>query len=168
MCVCSGSWTNMKEFLLDRVSVFVSSVILYSSLPGLEVPKKLHWNPGEPVSVCVCQGCMKMTYCDYSSTLQCYNLSDHWEKLDYNTDLHIICILQGSICKHTGVIIFRCCIVCTVVYIQCCVCVCIRVTQLTCWARSLNGLWLFPSSASSSPTSETFRYESTHLHKIVY
>ncbi|XP_060766992.1 DNA damage-regulated autophagy modulator protein 2-like isoform X2 [Neoarius graeffei] len=28
--------------------LFVSSVILYSSLPGLEVNKKLHWNPGEP------------------------------------------------------------------------------------------------------------------------
>lgn len=41
-------------------SVFVSSVIMYSTLPGVEVNKKLHWTPGEPVSetfrrnVCMC------------------------------------------------------------------------------------------------------------------
>ncbi|MBN3303361.1 DRAM2 protein, partial [Amia calva] len=29
------------------VSMFVSSVIMYSSLPGIDVAKKLHWIPGE-------------------------------------------------------------------------------------------------------------------------
>ncbi|XP_058230008.1 DNA damage-regulated autophagy modulator protein 2b [Hemibagrus wyckioides] len=38
-----GLWT-----LSSIISMFVSSVILYSSLPGVEVNKKLHWNPGEP------------------------------------------------------------------------------------------------------------------------
>ncbi|XP_047661471.1 DNA damage-regulated autophagy modulator protein 2b isoform X2 [Tachysurus fulvidraco] len=37
-----GLWT-----FSSIISMFVSSVILYSSLPGLEVHKKLHWNPGE-------------------------------------------------------------------------------------------------------------------------
>lgn len=31
-------------------SVFVSSVIMYSSLTGVDVPRKLHWIPGETVS----------------------------------------------------------------------------------------------------------------------
>ncbi|KAL6112428.1 dram2 [Pungitius sinensis] len=29
------------------ISMFVSSVIMYSSLPGVDVPHKLHWIPGE-------------------------------------------------------------------------------------------------------------------------
>ncbi|XP_076857233.1 DNA damage-regulated autophagy modulator protein 2b [Brachyhypopomus gauderio] len=29
------------------ISMFISSVIMYSSLPGVEVSKKLHWTPGE-------------------------------------------------------------------------------------------------------------------------
>ncbi|KAG1946178.1 DNA damage-regulated autophagy modulator protein 2b [Pimephales promelas] len=38
-----GGWT-----LASIISMFVSSVIMYSSLPGVEVNKKLHWTPGEP------------------------------------------------------------------------------------------------------------------------
>lgn len=54
VCVCTLRTMDYDMIvLLDRVSVFVSSVILYSSLPGVEVNKKLHWNPGEPVSLCV-------------------------------------------------------------------------------------------------------------------
>ncbi|XP_077429136.1 DNA damage-regulated autophagy modulator protein 2b [Vanacampus margaritifer] len=30
------------------VAMFVSSVIMYSSLPGVDVASKLHWTPGEP------------------------------------------------------------------------------------------------------------------------
>ncbi|XP_043977321.1 DNA damage-regulated autophagy modulator protein 2b [Gambusia affinis] len=30
------------------ISMFVSSVIMYSSLSGVDVPRKLHWIPGEP------------------------------------------------------------------------------------------------------------------------
>ncbi|XP_036415866.1 DNA damage-regulated autophagy modulator protein 2b [Colossoma macropomum] len=30
------------------ISMFVSSLIMYSSLPGVDVPKKLHWNPTDP------------------------------------------------------------------------------------------------------------------------
>ncbi|KAG9353083.1 hypothetical protein JZ751_017659 [Albula glossodonta] len=33
------------------ITMFVSSVIMYSSLPGVEVEKKLHWIPGETVRV---------------------------------------------------------------------------------------------------------------------
>ncbi|XP_056615618.1 DNA damage-regulated autophagy modulator protein 2b [Triplophysa dalaica] len=38
-----GMWT-----LASIISMFVSSVIMYSTLPGVEVNKKLHWTPGEP------------------------------------------------------------------------------------------------------------------------
>ncbi|XP_026881211.1 DNA damage-regulated autophagy modulator protein 2b [Electrophorus electricus] len=38
-----GLWT-----LISIISMFISSVIMYSSLPGVEVSKKLHWDPGEP------------------------------------------------------------------------------------------------------------------------
>ncbi|XP_051977722.1 DNA damage-regulated autophagy modulator protein 2b [Xyrauchen texanus] len=38
-----GIWTSASI-----ISMFVSSVIMYSSLPGVEVNKKLHWIPGEP------------------------------------------------------------------------------------------------------------------------
>lgn len=38
-----GIWT-----LSSIISMFVSSVIMYSTLPGVEVNKKLHWTPGEP------------------------------------------------------------------------------------------------------------------------
>lgn len=34
---------------LDLSSVFVSSVIMYSSLAGVDVTHKLHWTPGETV-----------------------------------------------------------------------------------------------------------------------
>ncbi|XP_049439720.1 DNA damage-regulated autophagy modulator protein 2-like [Epinephelus fuscoguttatus] len=37
-----GVWT-----LSSIISMFISSVIMYSSLPGVDVPKKLHWIPGE-------------------------------------------------------------------------------------------------------------------------
>ncbi|XP_040889176.1 DNA damage-regulated autophagy modulator protein 2b [Toxotes jaculatrix] len=37
-----GVWT-----LISIISMFVSSVIMYSSLPGVDVPNKLHWTPGE-------------------------------------------------------------------------------------------------------------------------
>lgn len=37
-----GVWT-----LSSIISMFVSSVIMYSSLPGVDVPHKLHWTPGE-------------------------------------------------------------------------------------------------------------------------
>ncbi|KAI1890743.1 hypothetical protein AGOR_G00156770 [Albula goreensis] len=37
-----GLWSSASI-----VSMFVSSVIMYSSLPGVEVEKKLHWIPGE-------------------------------------------------------------------------------------------------------------------------
>ncbi|XP_061582979.1 DNA damage-regulated autophagy modulator protein 2b [Cololabis saira] len=37
-----GVWT-----LTSIISMFVSSVIMYSSLPGVDVPRKLHWIPGE-------------------------------------------------------------------------------------------------------------------------
>ncbi|KAG9260746.1 DNA damage-regulated autophagy modulator protein 2 [Astyanax mexicanus] len=30
------------------ISMFVSSLIMYSSLPGVDVPKKLHWEPTDP------------------------------------------------------------------------------------------------------------------------
>ncbi|XP_034020580.1 DNA damage-regulated autophagy modulator protein 2b isoform X2 [Thalassophryne amazonica] len=33
--------------LSSIVGMFVSSVIMYSSLPGVDVPHKLHWTPGE-------------------------------------------------------------------------------------------------------------------------
>ncbi|MEQ2301965.1 hypothetical protein AMECASPLE_001602 [Ameca splendens] len=38
-----GLWT-----LGSIISMFISSVIMYSSLPGVDVPRKLHWIPGEP------------------------------------------------------------------------------------------------------------------------
>lgn len=38
-----GVWT-----LGSIVSMFVSSVIMYSILRGVDVPHKLHWTPGEP------------------------------------------------------------------------------------------------------------------------
>lgn len=41
--LCIGLWT-----LASIISMFVSSVIMYSSLPGVDVPRKLHWIPGEP------------------------------------------------------------------------------------------------------------------------
>ncbi|XP_031703682.1 DNA damage-regulated autophagy modulator protein 2b [Anarrhichthys ocellatus] len=37
-----GLWT-----LSSSISMFVSSVIMYASLPGVDVPQKLHWTPGE-------------------------------------------------------------------------------------------------------------------------
>ncbi|KAM4589006.1 DNA damage-regulated autophagy modulator protein 2b [Odontesthes bonariensis] len=37
-----GLWT-----LGSVISMFVSSVIMYSSLKGIDVPRKLHWTPGE-------------------------------------------------------------------------------------------------------------------------
>ncbi|KAM9860346.1 DNA damage-regulated autophagy modulator protein 2b [Aulostomus maculatus] len=37
-----GVWT-----LSSIISMFVSSVIMYTSLPGVDVPNKLHWTPGE-------------------------------------------------------------------------------------------------------------------------
>ncbi|XP_031152693.1 DNA damage-regulated autophagy modulator protein 2b [Sander lucioperca] len=37
-----GLWT-----MSSIISMFVSSVIMYSSLPGVDVPRKLHWIPGE-------------------------------------------------------------------------------------------------------------------------
>ncbi|XP_064161999.1 DNA damage-regulated autophagy modulator protein 2b isoform X2 [Anguilla rostrata] len=37
-----GLWSSASA-----VSMFVSSVIMYSSLPGVDVEKKLHWIPGE-------------------------------------------------------------------------------------------------------------------------
>ncbi|XP_028261081.1 DNA damage-regulated autophagy modulator protein 2b [Parambassis ranga] len=37
-----GVWT-----LSSIISMFVSSVIMYSSLTGVDVPRKLHWTPGE-------------------------------------------------------------------------------------------------------------------------
>lgn len=37
-----GAWT-----LSSAISMFVSSVIMYSSLPGVDLPHKLHWTPGE-------------------------------------------------------------------------------------------------------------------------
>ncbi|XP_036386240.1 DNA damage-regulated autophagy modulator protein 2b [Megalops cyprinoides] len=37
-----GIWSS-----LSIASMFVSSVIMYSSLPGVDVEKKLHWIPGE-------------------------------------------------------------------------------------------------------------------------
>ncbi|XP_026161734.1 DNA damage-regulated autophagy modulator protein 2b [Mastacembelus armatus] len=37
-----GLWT-----VGSIISMFVSSVIMYSSLPGVDVPNKLHWSPGE-------------------------------------------------------------------------------------------------------------------------
>ncbi|XP_048879871.1 DNA damage-regulated autophagy modulator protein 2-like [Brienomyrus brachyistius] len=37
-----GIWT-----ITSIISMFVSSVIMYSSLPGVNVEKKLHWIPGE-------------------------------------------------------------------------------------------------------------------------
>uniref|UniRef100_A0A4W6CBZ6 DNA-damage regulated autophagy modulator 2b n=1 Tax=Lates calcarifer TaxID=8187 RepID=A0A4W6CBZ6_LATCA len=40
-----GVWT-----LGSIISMFISSVIMYSSLPGVDVPHKLHWTPGETVS----------------------------------------------------------------------------------------------------------------------
>ena len=36
---------------LTCVLVFVSSVIMYSSLPGVDVAHKLHWIPGETVGL---------------------------------------------------------------------------------------------------------------------
>lgn len=36
---------------LDLSSVFVSSVIMYSTLVGVDVTHKLHWTPGERVGV---------------------------------------------------------------------------------------------------------------------
>ncbi|KAI1893151.1 hypothetical protein AGOR_G00140960 [Albula goreensis] len=38
-----GLWTS-----LSMLSMLVSSSIMYSSLPGVDVPRKLHWTPGEP------------------------------------------------------------------------------------------------------------------------
>ncbi|XP_060897249.1 DNA damage-regulated autophagy modulator protein 2b [Labrus mixtus] len=37
-----GLWT-----LSSIISMFVSSVIMYSSLRGVDVPQKMHWTPGE-------------------------------------------------------------------------------------------------------------------------
>lgn len=36
---------------LDLCPVFVSSVIMYSTLVGVDVTHKLHWTPGEKVGV---------------------------------------------------------------------------------------------------------------------
>nr|XP_057911635.1 DNA damage-regulated autophagy modulator protein 2b isoform X2 [Doryrhamphus excisus] len=36
--------------LISIVSMFVSSVIMYSSLPGVDVAHKLHWTPGETLT----------------------------------------------------------------------------------------------------------------------
>ncbi|XP_015243519.1 PREDICTED: DNA damage-regulated autophagy modulator protein 2 [Cyprinodon variegatus] len=38
-----GVWT-----MCSIISMFVSSVIMYSTLSGVDVPRKLHWIPGEP------------------------------------------------------------------------------------------------------------------------
>ncbi|KAM4583186.1 DNA damage-regulated autophagy modulator protein 2b [Fundulus diaphanus] len=38
-----GVWT-----LCSIISMFISSVIMYSILSGVDVPRKLHWIPGEP------------------------------------------------------------------------------------------------------------------------
>ncbi|XP_010879202.1 DNA damage-regulated autophagy modulator protein 2b [Esox lucius] len=40
--LCIGGWT-----FASIISMFVSSVIMYSSLPGVDVAHKLHWIPGE-------------------------------------------------------------------------------------------------------------------------
>ncbi|KAK1152744.1 DNA damage-regulated autophagy modulator protein 2-like [Acipenser oxyrinchus oxyrinchus] len=40
--LCLGLWCSASI-----VTMFVSSVIMYSSLPGVDVAKKLHWNPEE-------------------------------------------------------------------------------------------------------------------------
>ncbi|TRY91910.1 hypothetical protein DNTS_029628 [Danionella cerebrum] len=50
-----GAWTLasivcsiLPPITENKLMVFVSSVIMYSILPGVEVNKKLHWTPGEP------------------------------------------------------------------------------------------------------------------------
>lgn len=40
---------KLTAVTLDPSSVFVSSVIMYSSLVGVDVTHKLHWIPGEKV-----------------------------------------------------------------------------------------------------------------------
>ncbi|XP_068171473.1 DNA damage-regulated autophagy modulator protein 2b [Antennarius striatus] len=40
--LCVAVWT-----LCSAVSMFISSVVMYSSLPGVDVAQKLHWTPGE-------------------------------------------------------------------------------------------------------------------------
>ncbi|XP_004547462.1 DNA damage-regulated autophagy modulator protein 2 [Maylandia zebra] len=40
--LCIGFWTLGSIF-----SMFISSVIMYTSLIGVDVPRKLHWTPGE-------------------------------------------------------------------------------------------------------------------------
>ncbi|XP_041639078.1 DNA damage-regulated autophagy modulator protein 2b [Cheilinus undulatus] len=40
--LCIGVWT-----FTSIISMFVSSVIMYTSLRGVDVPQKLHWTPGE-------------------------------------------------------------------------------------------------------------------------
>ncbi|CAI5687126.1 unnamed protein product [Oreochromis niloticus] len=40
--LCIGFWT-----LGSIISMFISSVIMYTSLIGVDVPRKLHWTPGE-------------------------------------------------------------------------------------------------------------------------
>lgn len=56
---------------LDLCSVFVSSVIMYSTLVGVDVTHKLHWTPGEKVGVfqlcvCVCEDLEPHTHTDAS------------------------------------------------------------------------------------------------------
>ncbi|KAK1800118.1 hypothetical protein P4O66_006599, partial [Electrophorus voltai] len=40
--------TLLSFWMQPHIHMFISSVIMYSSLPGVEVSKKLHWDPGEP------------------------------------------------------------------------------------------------------------------------
>ncbi|KAA0711742.1 DNA damage-regulated autophagy modulator protein 2 [Triplophysa tibetana] len=41
--------TLLSYRMQPHIHMFVSSVIMYSMLPGVEVNKKLHWTPGEPL-----------------------------------------------------------------------------------------------------------------------
>ena len=62
---CNTLSSQLRAVILDSLlSVFISSVIMYSSLRGVDVPHKLHWIPGETVgvpsvclSVCLCCLC---------------------------------------------------------------------------------------------------------------
>ncbi|XP_066527389.1 DNA damage-regulated autophagy modulator protein 2b isoform X2 [Hoplias malabaricus] len=41
LCLCVWTFSSI-------ISMFVSSLIVYSSLPGVDIPKKLHWDPMDP------------------------------------------------------------------------------------------------------------------------
>lgn len=124
-CINAVLPSNELWSLTASLSVFVSSVIMYSSLPGVDVAHKLHWTPGETVSVCACV-CMLCKRID---------------------------VLSSITATFRSVYVF------------------FRATRLTLSAPCLNGLWPSPSSASSSPTSEIFRYSVfmlsyfTHRHE---